>query len=373
MRNKYAFKNLILTSFSLLLLMMAASCKKDAAVTKTPAVATPVSLGMDEYYIDSTTYKILAMTISKVGTQVVDDDLLFDTGSGGMVMDADGVLPASMIASSGFTFTGDSTVVDGITITNQTSIIEYGDDDASTVKVYGNLAYAPVTIGQPDGQFSIKRLPFFLYYKAVDAKGNTVAAHEFDIFGVSPEYDLTFSNNVSIQSPFTYYTPGNGLTQGFKMGALGTTNFSFNGNHVAGVVTLGLTAADVASSSSFVISTLTNFSGAGYVPVVPGTITYGTKATTSYVLFDTGTEPYDIIEDKTGPGTATFLPVGTNVDVETTSGFDFKYTTAPTEYLTYVENPNTSGADVSILGIEFFLTNSYLIDYTDHLLGVKNN
>ena len=133
------------------------------------------------------------MNVSKVGTQTVNDGLVFDTGSGGMVIDAEGILPKSMITSSGFNVkAGDSIVVDGITITSQASIVEYGADDSTITKAYGNLAYANLTLGDENGSVVIKRVPFLLYYKGVDAQGNELPAHYFDVMGVDDEYDVTF-------------------------------------------------------------------------------------------------------------------------------------------------------------------------------------
>ena len=143
-------------------------------------VATPTSLGL--YETDSSIYKLLLIAVSNIGTQPVDYGLIYDTGSGGMVFDASGILPASMITSSGFNFTGDSTVVNGVTITSQTSIVEYGNDAASIDKVYGNLAYAPVTVGDQNGKIIIKRLPFFIYYKAVNASGTWLLRNSLIIF-----------------------------------------------------------------------------------------------------------------------------------------------------------------------------------------------
>lgn len=369
-------KNSALIVYLLFVLFAIASCKKDNTVTKTtPVTPTPLKIGLDEYYLvpDSTTYKILGITIQTIGTKAIDEDWLFDTGSGGLVVDGHEVLPASMITSTGFNFTGDSTVVNGITITSQKDSIPYGDDATSGTTAYGNLAYASVTIGQTDGSFTIKRLPFFIYYKANDYKNNPLPVGELDIFGASTEYDVMFANNVSILSPFSYYEPGTGLTKGFKMSALGTTHFSDNGTYVPGVISLGLTAADVSSTSGgFKISNISNVPDAGYVPAVKGTITYNGKELSSYMLFDTGTEPVSIIEDNTGPTFKT-LASGSTVSLATSSGFNFSYTTTDTEYITQVENPNSSQANVSIFGLEFFLTNSYLLDYADNLLGVKND
>ena len=367
---------------TMLPLFIIVSCKKDNSTTTTkttPTPGTPAKLGLYEES-DSMIYKVLFMTIPKVGTQTLSDDidgLVFDTGSGGLVMDASGILPASMITTSGFNFTGDSTVVDGITITNQTKTIVYGDDASTDVSVYGNLCYADVTLGEPtDAVITVKRLPFFLYYKAIDGNGNEVAAHEFDVLGVNSEYDITFSNGVSVGSPFASYDPGNGLTKGFKMDALGTDNFSSSDEIplTSGVLTVGLTAADIASTSAYKFTQLTYTATDGAVPVVPSTIAYGGNSFTAYVVYDSGTDPYNYIESNTAAKTTTQLSNGVAVTVTATgSGFSYPFTTTQNDYLTYIENPSESGTNVSILSLEYFINNGYLIDYPDHKLGLKNN
>ncbi|WP_259067496.1 hypothetical protein HDF24_12835 [Mucilaginibacter sp. X4EP1] len=384
----YSLKNL---SFFALIMMLFAfeACKKNSPQTTTPAVATPTKLGVyalsdtvkdtitkTPLVVDTNLYRELGMVVSKIGTQAIPDSislLVYDTGSGGMVIDAHYIVPTSTITSNGFNFTGDSTVVNGITITNQTSVIAYGADAATEDKVYGNLAYASVTIGDENGNIVVKRLPFFLYYKAVDSKGNTYDPHEFDVFGVSSEYDQTFANSVNITSPFSYFDPGNGLTKGFKMTTIGTSDYSYFGTFV-NAITLGLTSSDLSSSSGFNFSTLSFYQGDGYAPYIQGTVTYNGTAFSSYVLFDTGTEPYSYLEDPnfTGTGT-TLLASGSKVSLSTTSGFSYSYTTTPLENLTNVENPGSQSGWVTIFSLDFFFNNEYLLDYTDHKLGVKNN
>ena len=377
----------LIMGFSLLIV---ASCSKDNTTTNTTTKtttttnATPVKLGIyeesDVVGVDSPTYRALFMTISKVGTQTLSPDingLIFDTGSGGLVMDAHGILPASMITTSGFNFTGDSTVVDGITITNQTSTVVYGDDAASDATVYGNLAYADVIIGEPtDATITVKRLPFFLYYKSTDANGNAIAAHEFDVLGVNSEYDIVFNNGATIGSPFATYDPGTGLTKGFKMPALGASNFT-DSNEIpltSGVITVGLTAADLSSTSVYKMTTLTDDAPYGYPPVVPSTIAYNSSSFLAYVVFDSGTDPYNYIEDGNAANTTTQLPANTAVTVTTTSAnFAYPFTTSATDYLTYIENPSESKTNISILSLEYFLNNAYLMDFTDHKLGLENN
>lgn len=382
MRKRYAAQNLLFVSVAVVLFAIT-SCKKDKTTTKTTTTATPTKLGLYEESetTDTAVYREIFITVSQIGTQTISssyNDLVFDTGSGGMVIDAHGILPASMITSTGFNFTGDSTVVDGITITNQHGTIGYGDDANSSATVYGNLCYASVTIGETDGNIVVKRLPFFMYYKSVDGSGNAYPVHEFDVFGVNAENDVTFANGVAITSPFSYFDPGTGLTKGFKLAALGTSNFT-DANEVPitpNVVTLGLTSDDLSSSSGFTISQLSYYNGDGYPPIIPATLNYGGSNVTAEVLFDTGTDPYTYLEDPKAARTVTQLPSGTSVKITGTStaaGFSYNYTTTPTENLTYLENPNTSTVPITIVSLEFFLTNEYMLDFTDHKIGLKAN
>ena len=376
-------KNYSLKSLSILILaclvFFAVSCKKDSKNNGgnnvvTP-VATPTKIGFyaaEQEVVDTAIYRVFLEPITQIGTQAINYDLVFDTGSGGLVIDAEGVIPPAMITKTGFNFTTDSVVVNGITITNQTNMIEYGDDNATTDKVYGNLAYANVKIGDQNGNITIKRLPFFLYYKAVDSKGNEFAAHEFDVFGVAPEYDITFANNAYITSPFSYFDPGNGLIKGFKIDAVPSANFSNQGTWVS-AVTLGLTADDL-NSGGYSFTQLSFTQGEGYLPILSGTLNYGGKNIATKMLFDSGTEPYSYLEDNTATNTsAVLLPSNTPVSVSTTSGFNYSFTTLAIDNLAYVENPKYSGSDISVLSLDFFLNNSYLIDFTDNKLGLKSN
>ena len=356
-----------------LLLFAVVSCSKDHKNTQIiPTQATPTKFGL--YGADSSLYKILYTFVNKIGTKDVssaDYDLLFDTGSGGMVIDGHGIIPSNMISSTGITFSGDSTVVDGITIYNQKATISYGDDINTTANVYGYLAYANVTFGDANGTLTIKRLPFFLYYKAADTKGNVFKNHEFDVLGVSSEYDVTFPNNAYITSPFQSFDPGQGLIKGFKTSLLGPGSYSLNGTYNSDAVALGLTSADL---SSFTMHQLTYYPGDGYAPVIPVSLTYNNKKFTTNTIFDTGTEPYHYIQDPTAGNTSVLLPNNTNVGLTTTpGGFTYSYATSASDNLTYVENPSQSGSNVTVMSLEFFLNNQYLLDYADHKLGLKND
>lgn len=395
--------------------IVVASCKKDKKTSTTTTVvdAKPTTLGL--YEMSGGTGKILYIAVSQVGTKTFTQDygLDFDTGSAGMSIDAHDIVDASLITSTGFNFTGDSVINNGITITRDTGRMEYGDKTNLTI-VYGTLAYANVTFGQGTNTAVVKRLPFFLYYKAEQSVNGKVTgdfdAHYFDICGVGPTYSYA---NDKILSPFSYFDPGTGLTKGFKLAALGTSNFSTNPTTPVNVLTLGLTSDDLASTSGFVQHTLPYVSGEYYSPNIPSTITYGTKTISATCVFDSGTTPYNYIEDKTavianlpplpasikanlsskkiilGGGNkgltvnnlATTSPVnadgslatGTTVTVTTNKNFVYSFITTDTEYLTMIENPSTTGDTRTILSIEYFLNNEYMLDYADHILGLKNN
>jgi hypothetical protein len=371
MIERYPFRKINILPF-LFLLLAVASCKKDKPVngSEVPPVATPTKLGL--YEADSAEYREVIVAISKIGSSSIDDGLVFDTGSGGMVIDAQGIVPASMISSSGFNFTGDSTVVNGITITKQTATLQYGADSSTLTTVYGNLAYAPVTLGDEGENIVIKRMPFCIYYKATDASGNTLSPHYFDTFGVNSEY-IYFSGGAYITSPFSYFDPGYGLTKGFKMAVLDTSSFSFDGTYVAGLVTLGLTSADLSSSSGFTMHTVNYYQQDGYVPIFPTAVTYGGKTVNTYLLFDSGTSGYSYIEDKSAAGAISLLPKNTKVSLTTDAGFTYAFTTEASQNLTYIENPDLTGGEFSIMSIDFFLTNEYMLDFANQKLGLKNN
>lgn len=339
------------------------ACKKEQ---KTNPEGTPITLPLIQYGSDAA--KRVFIPITKIGSQSVKYYTIFDTGSAGLTMDATDIIPDAMITSSGIIFDGDSVVINGITITSQTSVVNFGSKNALT-KEYGNLAYAPMTIGDGNGNTSIKRVPFFLYYKVVDQNGHQLAAHSSDIFGVGPGYSYAFN---SVLSPLSYVsTPG--LTSGIKLATFNANEFnSTNGIYVPGLLTIGLTSADL-SHSGFIMHGLTFNSSGGYLPNIPATISYNGKNISTLVLFDTGTPSITVIEDQTATNSIGDLPSNTTVTLTTDAGFKYQYVTNNTSLLTTIENPNSTGDFRTIYSIAFFIQNEYLTDYVHHQIGLKNN
>lgn len=341
------------------------SCKKDNTTLK----ANPLAV-MGLFELSSGSDKRIYIPIAKVGTLPVNYDLIFDTGSSGMTLDAHGVIPDNMITTTGITFTGDSVIVNGITIiaSKQQLVMAYGDN-TSSIKEYGYLAYANVTMGNTDAQLTT-RIPFFLYYKAVDGNGNIqTTLHQNDVFGVGPGNSYA---STSIASPLSYFTMPANVTNGFKLADLGTTNFSSTGAYIAGLVTVGLVPNDL-NSAGFILHPLTYTTSGGYSPNIAATIKYNTTTITGNVLFDTGTSSVTVIEDKNAMSTIGPLPVNSTVTITTSQGFVYTYTTNSTSNLTKIQNPNLSGDTRTIFSLDFFQHNEYLTDYTNHQIGLKNN
>jgi hypothetical protein len=348
--------------------ILLSSCKKDHASTPIPVPVPIATLGLYEY--NSGIYKRIFVPISKVGTQGDTTYYsVFDTGSTGMTIDATGLLPASMITSNGITVPGDSVNVNGITVTNQTSIISYGNTQSETQE-YGNLAYAPVTIGDQNGSTTTSRIPIFLYYKIVDVNtGKNQPAHSNDVFGVGPGVSYT---NSAIASPLSYFKMPSEVTSGFKLAKLNNAEFSATGTYVSDLLTIGLVPNDLAING-FILHPLTYYSQGGYSPDIPATISYNGASVPGTILFDTGTPAITIIANQNAPSNSSYLPASTAVTITTGQGFSYTYTTTSSNDETVVAKPTYTGDPRTIFSINFFTDNEYLLDYTDHKIGLKNN
>ena len=360
-------KNILRLFCWVTLVALAGSCSKEKAVK--PTAGNPsMTLGLYEYGVDSG--KRIFIPITKIGTQSVNYFSVFDSGSSGMTIDAHGIIPAAMISSSGIQFTGDSVVVNGITIIAGQSTLSYGNKTSLT-KEYGYLAYAPVTIGDQNGNFSAKRIPIFLYYKVVDGSGKEMTVdHSLDVFGVGP--GTSYSNSL-IPSPLNYFNINAGVISGFKLAMLQKSQFISTPVYVAGLLTIGLTSDDI-SSSGFIMHPLKNSGGVGgYSANIPSIITYNGQSVSGDVLFDTGTPLVSTIENKLAINSTGMLLPSTVVTVTTNMGFTYSYTTTTATNLTQVENPNVTGDLRTIFGIDFFIQNEYLTDYEHHQIGLKNN
>lgn len=84
-------------------------------------------------------------------------------------------------------------------------------------------------------------------------------------------------------------------------------------------------------------------------------------------VFDTGTANMQIAVP-TGGSFPTTVPVGASVLVTTPSGFTYNYTATASDPLFTTVNSGFSGS--SIIGIGYFTSNSFFIDFSSSTTGV---
>ncbi|WP_448702508.1 hypothetical protein ACFGVR_09160 [Mucilaginibacter sp. AW1-3] len=348
------------------------SCKKGDPTIADPSLTTGTAKPITIIKLTGTVMpggsKKLTISVSNIGGLSVAKDCTVSTIASGLDMDASGILPASMIGSSGFIFTGDSVVYNGITITNKTGMVTHGDLLNGT-RLYGNLAYATLTFG--DGfspQITTKRIPFFLYYKAVEPSGNTVAAHNADLFGIGHGYS---TGNKLIASPLAYLPVSGGQISGFK---LSMVNFNANSTQGACLLTVGLIPSDLEPANGFNLHPLSALISGGYANYITGTIVCNGASIIGPMAFSTAYLQNSIIQDPKaiGPG-YNALASNSSVHIVTNNGFNYIYTVSNTTNITGFEAPTNSGENRSIFGIDFFTQNEFLVDYTNHQIGLKNN
>jgi hypothetical protein len=346
----------------------------------------------------------LVMMVTSVGSVPVSMPVIFDTGSAGVTLYAPSIFPSTMVSAAGFVFpAGQSSIsYNGITVTNQQGTRTYGSTDLRAQN--GNIGYAQLTFGDEQGELTTAVMPVFLYYSITDvATGEMIEVPSFQqgVFGVastsgtialpssvepaggypacSPDTDST----CWVVSVLKYLQYGPSVNAGFMLtpAPIQSCDITSVGSCLPiPMLTVGLTAA---LETGFSIASLTcppsgylgPVSIAGY-PVCQKTIDGTTimisggavGSITGAALFDTGTADIQIAipAGTTFPSTA---PVGSSVLVTTPSGFTYNYTSTASDPLATVVNTDYSGA--SIIGIGYFTTNSFFIDFDASSEGWK--
>ncbi|WCT11433.1 hypothetical protein [Mucilaginibacter jinjuensis] len=351
-----------LLALGLSFLLFLTSCKKDNTQQPETSYAT---LGLYELQLSDADH-LLLMHITQVGNQPIDDYSRFDTGSTGLVLDADGMLPASMFNASGFTISGDSLVYSGITVTNKRDTVSYGIAGLSTVHLYGNIAYATVKLGDDNGHVTTTRLPFLIYYKCVSGEsGETLPPHSFDVFGVS----VLDGPGVILNSPLRHFKLPAYLASGFKLGSL---NFKAlitdKVTYVPGLLTIGLTKQQLFSSGfiSHPIASETN-------ALIEATVQYDGNPAASYATFDTGSSGFSNLETGIKGNNNTILSGDDKITLSTRHGFNYNYMAGVNSNPTAVQTTPYPNSDVNIFSINFFDHHEYLLNYENYSVGLKNN
>jgi hypothetical protein len=395
----------VVTALAATALVACGGSSSDSAPAPAPAVtqvSQPVTLNL---YPNSTSTvpSRLGVFVTAVGSAAVNMPLIFDTGSAGVTLYAPDIFPASMVTSAGFVFPAGQTSMtyNGITVTSQQGTRLYGSNVEHTQT--GNLGFAQLTFGDAKGEITTGTMPVFLYYSAQEvATGAAIAmqANNHGIFGVAPTSgSITIAGSVapaggypacapdtvgtcSVASALKYVQYGSGVNGGFMLSPaqIQTCDITTAGSCTPEpMLTVGLTPALESGFST--LSLVCPPSGYTGPPDIAGyplcqkttddtTFTFSNGvalSTTGGAVFDTGTDGMQIAPQpgSTFPGV---VPLGSTIMISTTSGFTYSYVSGSGPLSTSVI---TDTNDISIVGIGYFTTNSYFVDFNASTVGWK--
>lgn len=347
----------------------------------------------------------LFVFVTGVGAQSVTMPLVFDTGSAGITLYAPDIgFPPTMLTTTGFVFPSgqDTLTYNGITVTNQVGTKSYGGRDG-TVEV-GNIGYAQVTFGDNFGQLTTATMPVFLYY-SITQGGTALTVTEQQqqgfyggLFGVNTEADPITVGSVEpgasdsvctlgrngpcyTVSVLKYFQYGSGLDAGFLTAPAPLQECNITAPGICQPIpalTVGLTAWMQSSFSEVTLSCPTSgYLGpqtiAGYLvcqKAIPGAIValkgVADGTLTGNVLFDSGTPDMQLY-----PSNGTFptnVQQGTSVLVTMPSRFVYTYVADESQTTETTVSVNANNEQTHI-GVAYFTTNSFLIDYSTNTEG----
>jgi len=299
-----------------------------------------------------------------------------------------------MVTTSGFVFPpGQSSMTyQGITVTDQQGTRAYGSGNNGTTQ-HGNIGFAALTFGDAHGLITTAMMPVFLYYSITrTTSGQPLTGQPWQgIFGVndSPNGIILANSTATVGalcspqstgscfviSALKYLSYASGINAGFMLTPtpLQACNITLAGScSGAPVLTVGLTQALEAGFSTVSLACPGDTAN-GYLlcqqTIPDSTISVSTTETgtmTGSVLFDTGT-PFMQLDVPSGTVFPSSVPAGTDVLVMLPSGFSYSYTAGTGASVTDV----VSLAGPNIIGIGYFTTNSYFVDFTSSTAGWK--
>jgi hypothetical protein len=379
----------------------------DTSPVVNPTVTTidkPVALNLYPNQSSTNVPRITVM-VTSVGSALVDIPAVFDTGSAGVTLYAPNIFPANMVTATGFVFPAGqaSLTYNGITVTNQQGTRTYGTTDLRAQN--GNLGFATLTFGDAQGKLTTTVTPVFFYYSVTDVTTgqviDTSGSLQLGIFGVastSGEIVVTGTTEPAggfpacatdtigscyTVSPLKYLQYAAGVHAGFMLApaTIQTCDIDSAGScPPEPILTVGLDTALESGFSTLPLPCPPNgyvgpASIAGYLVCQKTTdnVTImlsggATGSITGGAVFDTGTSNMQIAVPEAGSFPAA-VPLGASVLVTTPSGFTYSYVNTGFDPSYTVVNSGFTGS--SIVGIGYFTTNWFFIDFTSSLTGWK--
>jgi hypothetical protein len=361
---------------------------------------------MDVYPVSSTAEgNRLFVIITGVGNTNVSLPVAFDTGSAGLTLYAPNIFPENMLTpNGGFVFPAGQTTMtyQGITVTNQQGYRKYGGANGKTQT--GNIGYAQVTFGDTRGSLTTDVMPILLYYQVTSTATGALESPQVQQgwFGVNtnpgritipdsvqpsggfPACDQSTTGTCYAVSVLKYVHYASSVDAGFVLtpAQLQPCDISVAAScKPVSALTVGLTPT---LETGFNTLSLTcppaNYAGPSIISNyqvcaagIPSTMISvsgaNTGTLTSQVLFDSGT-PDDLLNIPTGISFPALVTTGDTVQVTTASGFVYSYAATAGGVDDVVVTPNST-AGQSVIGIGYFTTNSFFIDFTAGTEGWK--
>ncbi len=348
------------------------------------ALTAPNILNLQLGYVNGRTFPTrLALPITKIGNQDVNIKTVFDTGSEGLILKAEHVISPSLITADGINLNGQNQRdINGITVTSAKTTASYGTG-VNIRTFYGQIAYASITIGDANGHVVTKSMPFLLIYKGISKPSGNPTSIDPDLDGICgvaspkslPTQDTSQSNR---RSPFAYINYSNGVIPGFKLQAYETFfNGTIPGQATAGnlqltnapILQVGLTANTEQGFTLQQKPVLNN--GQSVSAYVNGKFTIGSNSFDAEILFDTGT-PHGVnisFPESLGLSQSQVLNDQTKISFTSDEGYHYNYLVDQTSWRTQINPAVKIGR--SIVGLQFFANNSFLIDFNNHFIGLK--
>jgi len=330
------------------------------ALSGASADAPLVRLIKLEYPGNPPNIRMLYVRVLALGERTVDVPLLFDTGSAGITIACEAVLPTQYCSTGGISIKKDLEL-DGLTVTTRRIVSQYGTYDE-----YGNLAFARIRFGSDAGSVTTTEIvPLLIRYKKVRrATGEIVGGPLWPKgnFGVSP---VGAQAGGLLRSPIEAVEVPPGWHRGYRLSPIGAawracTNEQRNCPEVAALY-IGV---DDAARKSFALAKLGTVKSEHYRPFVGACLAWLDQVVCRPAIYDTANSTI-MIAGKPPAGSGPSLPIGIDVSV---AGPDeglwrFKTIQPEVEFAPHM--------DIHLIGIRYFETNSLLVDLDTQEIGIR--
>jgi len=314
-----------------------------------------------EYPGNPPNIRMLYVRLLALGEHQVDVPLLFGTGSVGVTVQCDSVLPARYCSTDGIRIDA-PLELDGLTVTTQRAVAQYGTYDE-----YGNVAYAKVGFGSPESMISTsERIPILIRYKQVRrASGEIVGGPLWPkgMFGVSP---VGIMAGGLLRSPMGAIDVPPGQHKGYRLSPVGTAwRICTNEEGNCPEITALYVGVDQAAKKDFTLAKLQKLPSEHYFPFVDSCVTWQQEKVCRPAIYDTGNSTIMIAGQppKGAPGS---LPTGTEVTVDGLGASPWRFTVLYEPEVEFAPH-----MDVNLIGIRYFETNSLLVDLDTQEIGFR--